>query len=81
MPRKIANRYFENVAQFKYFGMRVTNQNVIHEEIKSRLSLDIACYHSVQNLSTSPLLPKNLKMKIYRTVTLSVALYGRETWS
>jgi hypothetical protein len=31
---KMANRSFENVAQFKYFGMIVTNQNLIQEEIK-----------------------------------------------
>jgi len=28
----------------------VTNQNYIHEEIKSRLYVWNACYHSVQNL-------------------------------
>ena len=27
------------------------------------------------------MLPKNLKIKIYRTIILPVALYGRETWS
>jgi hypothetical protein len=30
---KIANRSFENVSQFKYLGMTVTNQNLIQEEI------------------------------------------------
>jgi hypothetical protein len=32
---KIANRSFENVAQFKYLRMTVTNENLIQEEIKS----------------------------------------------
>jgi hypothetical protein len=58
---KIANRSFENVAQFTYLGAKVTNQNLIHEEIKSRLNSGNACYHSVQNLLSSHLLSKNLK--------------------
>jgi hypothetical protein len=35
----------------------------------------------VQNLLSSTLLSKNLKIKIYRTIVLSVVLYGCETWS
>ena len=31
-----------------------------------------ACYHSVQNLLSSRLLTKNLKIKIYRTIILPV---------
>ena len=42
-----------------------------------------ACYHSVQNLLSSRLPSRNLKIKIYtiRTITLPVVLYGCETWS
>jgi hypothetical protein len=36
---------------------------------------------SVQNLLSSRLLSKNLKIKIYRTIILPLVLYGCETWS
>jgi len=35
----------------------------------------------VQNLPSSSLLPKNLKIKIYRIIFLPVVLYGCEIWS
>ena len=35
----------------------------------------------MQNLLSSSLLSKNLKIKIYITIILSVVLYGCETWS
>ena len=35
----------------------------------------------MQNLLSSRLLSKNLKIKIYRTIIVPVVLYGCETWS
>jgi len=78
---KADNSSFERVEEFKYLGTILTNKNSIQEEIKSRLKSGNACYHSVQNLLSSSLLSKNLKIKIYRTIILPVVLYGWETWS
>jgi len=67
--------------EFRYLGTTLSNQNSIQEEIKRRLKSGNACYHSVQKLLSSSLLTKNLKIKKYRTIILSVFLYGCETWS
>jgi hypothetical protein len=54
---------------------------LIQEEVKRRLNSGNACYHSVQNLLSSRLLSKNLKIRIYKTTILPVVLYGCEIWS
>ena len=69
---RIDNSTFDRVEEVKYLGTTLTNQNSNMEEIKSRLKSGNACYHSVQNLLSSRLLSKNLKIKIYSTV---------KTWS
>jgi hypothetical protein len=69
------------VAQFKYLGTTVTNKNLIQEEIKRGLNSGNACYHSMQNLLSSRLLSKNIKIRIYKTIILPVFLYGCETSS
>ncbi|KAJ4449155.1 hypothetical protein ANN_00551 [Periplaneta americana] len=78
---KIGELSFEEVEKFKYLGTTVTNINDTPEEIKRRINMGNACYYSVEKLSSSSLLSKNLKVIIYKTIILPVVLYGCETWT
>jgi hypothetical protein len=50
-------------------GTTITDENLIQEEIKTRLDSGNACHHSVQNLSLPP------------SSAVPVILYGCEIWS
>jgi hypothetical protein len=69
------------VEEFKYFGRTSTYENPIQEEMKCGLKSRNVCYYSVQNLSSSSLLSRNIKIKTYRMIILPVFLFDCETWS
>jgi hypothetical protein len=71
---KIDNNSFERVE--KCLGKTLTNQNSVQEEIKNRFNSRNACYHSMQNLLSSSLLFKNLKIKMYTIIVLPLLFYG-----
>jgi hypothetical protein len=60
-------------------GTTVRNHNPIREEIKKIFNSDSVCYHSVQKLLSSCLQPRNIKIRIYKTV-LPVVQHGCEIW-
>jgi len=77
----ISNSFFYRMEQFKYLVITLTNLSSTPEEIKNRLKKGNACCHSVQNIMSSSLVSKILKIKIYRGIILPIVLYGCETWS
>jgi hypothetical protein len=52
---QIGNESFETVERFKYLRTTLTNQNSIHDEIKSRFKSGNADHHSLHNLLSSSL--------------------------
>jgi hypothetical protein len=78
---KIDSKTFERVEEFTHLGTTLTNRNSVYEDIKNRLKSGNACYHPAQNLLSSRLLSKNIKIRVYRSIILPVVLYGYETWS
>jgi hypothetical protein len=77
----ITIKAFENVAGFEHLETTVTIENCIHEGIKSKLNVGNTCCHGVQNILSSCLLTKNLKIKPYKTECLPLVLYACVTWS
>jgi len=70
----------KKVSPISHISNYMAQIKTAYEEIESRLNLGKCCYHSVQNAMSWCLLSKNVKIKIYKTIILSLVLYGRETW-
>jgi len=75
------NSSLQRVEKFKYLGTTLKIQNSTQEQITCRLKSGNVSCHAGQNFLCSSLLYRNLKIKIHRTIILSVVLYGCETWS
>jgi hypothetical protein len=75
---KIDNRSIERVEEFKYLAATLTDKNSIQEEIKSRLKLGNACYHSVQG--TRPLGRPILRWEDNIKMDLQEVGGGRGDW-
>jgi len=58
------------------FGYYLNRSIFYSAEIKSRFKSGDVCYYSLQNLLSSSLLSKNLKIDVYRTIILPVFCMG-----
>ena len=68
--------------KFENLLINLTHQNNDQKEINgSRMNLVNACCHLFQYHLPNSLLPKKVKIKIHKNISLHCGLYGCETWS
>jgi hypothetical protein len=75
----IDQKQLENVESFKYLGSILTNDGRCTCEIKCRIAMAKAAFHKKRVLFTSTL-DLELRKKLVKCYTWSIALYGAETW-
>jgi hypothetical protein len=69
----------ENVEEFNYSGSMITNDARCTREIKARFAMAKAAFNK-KTIFTSKL-DLELRKKLVKCYTWSIALYGMETWT
>ena len=72
------NYTFDTVKEFIYLGSAVTTNNDISLEIKRRITLANRCYYGLNGQLSNSDLSRTTKLILYKTLILSVFLYGAD---
>jgi hypothetical protein len=76
---KIGEHEIERVQEFKYLGTHVNAQNIMKEEINSRIKQGNIVFYANKSLLGNKLLTRKARIKLYNSVILLVVTYGCET--
>ncbi|XP_050547614.1 uncharacterized protein LOC126909240 [Daktulosphaira vitifoliae] len=77
----VENYTFQQVSDFKYLGVNISQQNNMHNEIKIRISAANKGYYALEKLFKSKLLSRRSKERLYSSFLRPVLTYACETWS
>jgi hypothetical protein len=77
---KIDKKQVENVEEFNYLGIMITNDARCTREIKARIAMAKAAFNKKKTLLTTKL-DLELRKKLIKCYIWSIALYGAETWT
>ena len=75
------NYNFDKVKEFIYLGYTVTTEDDVTLEIKRRITLANRCYYDLNRQLSSKDYSRTTKLIRYKTLILSVLLYGAEAWT
>ena len=76
----VNNYSFEIVKEFIYLGSDVTTKNHVSLEIKHEITLANRCYYGLNGQFSKRDLSCTMKLILYKTLILSVLLYGAGVW-
>jgi hypothetical protein len=76
----IDQKQLENVEYFKCLGRMITNDARCTREIKSRIDITKAAFSRKKNIFTCKL-DLNLRKKLVKCYSWSIAFYCAETWT
>lgn len=79
-PLQIEGHVFEQVDEFKYLGVIISNQNTDEPEIQNRINSANRCLYACKRILSSKSLSHKTKIRLYKTIICPVLLYGSETW-
>ena len=75
------NYTFDTVKEYIYLGSAVTTKNYVSLEIKRRITLASRCYCGLNGQWSSRGLSRTAELILYKTLILSVVLYGAEAFN
>jgi hypothetical protein len=78
---KIGEHDIERVQELKYLGTQVNAQNIVKEEIHSRIKQRSVVFYANKSLLGNKLLARKAKIELCKSVILPVVTYGCETWT
>ena len=74
-------RPFDAVNEYIYLSSAITTKNDVSLEIKRRICLTNMCYYDLNGQLSNKDLSRTTKLILYRTLILTVLLYGVEAWT
>jgi len=80
IPISMNGEILEEVDEFKYLGAILTKDGTSRKEVRARISAATAAMARLQRIWISTISTKT-KISLYRSLVISILLYGCETWT
>ena len=77
---KVQGREIEEVESFTYLGANVTQDGGGTVDIRKRIAMASAQFKRTSNIWQASDISKKVKVSLFKSMVMSVLLYGSETW-